>query len=88
MHLNGYGSSSSYSQSNGSALVSGISIPHVGDHHRNMESRSPRVNRIGCYHLYSRDVERSADDIDELRQFEEVSGRTVEYDGREEEFTK
>ena len=87
MHLNGYGSIG-YAQSNGSALISGISTPHIGDHHHNIDNRSPRVSRIGCYHLYSRDVEQSADDVDELRQFEEVSGRTVEYDGREEELTK
>ena len=81
MHLNGY-------SSNGSALVSGISTPHIADHHRHIDNRSPRVNRIGPYHLYSRNVEQLADDVEELRQFEEVSGRTVEYDGREEEFTK
>ena len=87
MHLNGYGSNA-YAQSNGSALVSGISTPHIGDHHRNIGNRSPRVSRIGCYHLYSRDVEQSPDDVNELRQFEEVPGRIVEYDGREEEHIK
>lgn len=87
MHLNRYGSNA-YAHSSGSALVSGISTPHIGDHHHNVDSRPPRVSRIGCYHLYSRDVEQSADDVDELRQFEEVSGRTVEYDGIEEELSK